>query len=146
MGQSDEKPQEFGPSSFAKQIRPEVALQKQATGFKSVHTDRKFKIVENNFEQTVALQKYVTEGLQELDEQVKSMMENSQNMIQDGKIRIRAKICKVCGKEGRATTIIDHIEANHLDGVSLPCNNCEKTFRSRKAKRMHMCMNNILGN
>ena len=143
MGQSDEKPQEFAPSSFPKQIRPEVAL---ATGFKIVHTDKELKIVENNFEQTEALQKYVTEDLQELNEQVKSMMENSQNMIEDGKIRIRAKICKVCGKEGRATTIIDHIEANHLDGVSLPCNNCEKTFRSRKAKRTHKCMNKILGN
>ena len=64
--------------------------------------------------------------MEELDEQVKSMMENSQNMIQEGKIRKRANICKLCGKEGNPTAIKDHIEANHLDGVSLPCNYCEK--------------------
>ena len=89
---------------------------------------------------------YVAEDLQELDEQVKSMMENSQNMIQDGKQRRRAKICKVCGKEGISISIKDHIEAKHLEGVSIPCNNCEKTFRSRVAKRMHKCKNDTLGN
>ena len=69
------------------------------------------------------------------------MMENGQNMIQEGKQQKRGKICKVCGKEGLPTTIINHIEANHLDGVSLPCDNCEKTFGSRNAKRRHNCKN-----
>ena len=55
--------------------------------------------------------------LQALDEKVKSMMEKSQNMIPDGKQangmpkRAMAFICKVCGKEGRVTTIKYHIEA-----------------------------------
>ena len=140
MGQSDEKSQKIDPSAFPKQMRPKVDVQRQSAGFKGAHTDLK---LENNFEETTEIKKYITEDLQKLDEQVKSMMENSQNMIQDGKQRRRAKICKVCGKEGISISIKDHIEAKHLEGVSIPCNNCEKTFRSRAAKRMHKCMNNI---
>ena len=139
MGQSNEKPPEFYPSEVPKQMRPEVVVKKESASFKSACTDQKLQSVENNFEQTIAIQKYVTEDLQELDEQVKSMMENSQNMIQEGKMRRRAKICRECGKEGNPTAIKDHIEANHLDGVSLPCNKCEKTFRSRNALRRHSC-------
>ena len=72
---------------------------------------------------------------QELDE----IMEVSQNRIQCGNGERRAKICKVCGKEGQSMAIRDHIEANHLEGVSLPCNVCEKTFRSRISLRQHKC-------
>ena len=66
------------------------------------------------------------------------MMENSQNLTPNG--REKAKICKVCRKEGYNIGIRDHIEANHLQGVSLPCNICEKTFRSRKLLRTHKCI------
>ena len=76
--------------------------------------------------------------LQQLDETVKSMMETSQNMISDGNFQKRAKICKACGKEGAATTIKRHIEANHLEGVSIPCNHCDKLFRSRNSFRTHV--------
>ena len=85
-------------------------------------------------------------SLDRLDEQVRSMMEDSGNMILVGKAPRKAKICKVCGKEGNPTAIKDHIEANHLDGVSLPCNYCEKTFRSRMRKRQHNCKADILRN
>ena len=75
--------------------------------------------------------------LQQLDETVKSMMETSQNIISDGNCQKKAKICKVCGKEGAATAIKRHIEANHFEGVSIPCNQCEKKFRTRNALRQH---------
>ena len=77
--------------------------------------------------------------LAELDEKVKSMIEKSQNMITigDGQTR-RASVCKVCGKEGQNVAIRDHIEANHLEGIILPCNFCDKTCRSRNALRRHM--------
>ena len=67
--------------------------------------------------------------LQELDETVKAMMEPSENVIQCGKLQVRAKICKVCGKEGHTTDIMRHIEAFHLDGVSIHCNFCDKILR-----------------
>ena len=73
--------------------------------------------------------------LDELDERVKQMMEKSQNKLANG--RGFADLCKVCGKEGLSYNIKDHIEANHLEGIVIPCNLCEKTFRSRNGVRLH---------
>ena len=80
----------------------------------------------------------LSSNLKELDESVKEMMETSENMIQDGKCQKRAKICKVCGKEGSYTNIKSHVEANHLVGVSIPCNHCDKILRSRRALSHHI--------
>ena len=67
--------------------------------------------------------------LQDLDQKVMSMMVLGHNMIGKGNGKQRASICQVCGKEGQTSLIKDHIEANHLDGITIPCNLCEKTFR-----------------
>ena len=82
--------------------------------------------------------------LQALAEKVKSMMEKGLNMIPSGgKNRNgtpRQKIsymCKVCGKEGLNKDIKGHIEVNHLEGISIPCDYCDKTCPSRKALEMH---------
>ena len=89
-------------------------------------------------EKRIPIENFVSGDLQALDEKVKSMIEKSQNLISSG--RKRADICKVCGKEGEGITIRDHIEANHLEGVSLPCDACGKLFRSRSTLRKHICM------
>ena len=94
-----------------------------------------------NNETRLTIPNYTSGDLQELDEKVKSMMEKSVNLIPSGKER--AKICKVCGKEGAGIAIRDHIEANHLEGISLPCNICGKTFRSRIRLRQHKCLPQI---
>ena len=60
-------------------------------------------------------------------------MEPSENMIKVGNQQKRAKICTVCGKEGYLKDIKQHIEAKHVEGVSVPCNLCDKILRSRKA-------------
>ena len=82
--------------------------------------------IDTNNERNLVIQNNFSAVLQDLDEKVKSMMEIGQNKIQDGRT---ARICKVCGKEGAGIAIRDHIEANHLDGISLPCNPCGKFFR-----------------
>ena len=64
--------------------------------------------------------------LEELDERVKSMMEKSLNKYDTGRF---ADLCKVCGKEGKGWNIKEHIEANHLEGIVIPCNLCDKIFR-----------------
>ena len=106
--------------------------------FNNMSTDKQFLIADSNTEQKVAISQ---QDLQELDAQVKSMMDQGQKMIQSGKQQRRSKICKICGKEGVRMAIVDHIEAHHLEGVSLPCNVCEKTFRSRTSLRLHKCRN-----
>merc|ERR1712129_239838 len=73
--------------------------------------------------------------LQGLDQQVRSLMTKSQNKTKDG--RKFANMCTVCGKEGYTTEIKDHIERKHLEGVSIPCDFCGKTFRSRWGMNQH---------
>ena len=79
---------------------------------------------------------YYATDLGELDEKVKSMMEKGNNTLPNraGKV----DVCKICGKEGQWVAIRDHIEANHLEGIVLPCNQCEKTFRCRNSFSKHM--------
>ena len=72
-----------------------------------------------------------------LDQQVKSMMTSSENFLTDKKQQRRAKICNICGKEGKQTSIVNHIEAKHLNGVSLPCNDCGLSFTTRNTLAQH---------
>ena len=92
-----------------------------------------------NSERRVAIPNFASGDLQELDERVKSMMEKTTKQIPNGTKMAYVYICSLCGKEGQGIAIRDHIESNHLDGVSLPCNVCEKTFRSRMILRKHKC-------
>merc|ERR1712204_149839 len=81
----------------------------------------------------------VAADLQDLDEQINSMMEPSENLVGGSGLHANRKlgICKVCGKEGHQANIKAHIEANHITGASHPCNICGKTSRSRNALRLH---------
>ena len=91
----------------------------------------------------LAIPDQTSSDLQALDEKVKSMMERSQNKIQkgkrsDGTPRMgKVFICKVCGKEDSITHLRNHIEANHLEGISIPCNYCNKGFGSRVSLSVH---------
>ena len=89
-------------------------------------------LVENT---TLAIPSTFSGDLDELEEKVKSMMDKSQHKLANG--RHLAHICKVCGKEGQGRDIKDHIEANHLEGIIIPCNLCDKNFRSRNGFRLH---------
>ena len=81
--------------------------------------------------------------LQSLDEKVKSLMGKSENMVPNGtqtsgKLKLqRASVCKVCGKEGEATSIKYHVEANHLEDMTIQCSHCDKSFNSRITWRYH---------
>ena len=88
---------------------------------------------------TVALPKHEFSGeMSELDGQIDTLMSRSETMVRGAnKQMIKAFVCQVCGKEGQKTNIKDHIEANHLEGISIPCSLCEKIFRSRNALRIH---------
>merc|ERR1719222_1444621 len=85
--------------------------------------------------QTVALTSHFSGGLiQELDRTVKSMMKKNN---QKGTTWKNGFCCNVCGKEGQSMNVQHHIESNHLEGISLPCNLCEKTYRSRTSLQNH---------
>ena len=74
--------------------------------------------------------------LDELEAKVLSMIEISETRLPSHNNR-RAHACKVCGKEGFINNIKDHIEANHLEGISLPCKHCDNFFRTRNGLRRH---------
>ena len=107
------------------------------------------QVVPVDNERRISLPNFVSGDFKELDEKVKSMMEKGKKMIPNGKQadgtprHATSRICKVCGKEGALIAIRDHIEANHLEGVSLPCNVCGKVFRSRNRLRLHRCANDV---
>ena len=72
--------------------------------------------------------------LKDLDDFIKSLMEKGGYIVGT---QVKAYVCKVCGKEGYSSSIKDHIERNHVEGINVPCNQCEKSFRSRHALRLH---------
>ena len=72
-----------------------------------------------------------------LKQQVKSMMLVSQNADPYKKDGGKARICKMCGKEGSMDVIMKHIEAHHIPGISLPCGLCGRVLRTRDALKQH---------
>ena len=122
-GKTDEKikeedeqsvPQTFLPTSNTETMIPKTTFRRQ------VHNPPG----ENR---TLAIPRSFSGNFDDLEERLNSMMEKSVNKLSDG--RCLAYLCKECGKEGMKSNIKDHIEANHLEGIVIPCNSCEKTFR-----------------
>ena len=79
----------------------------------------------------------VSVDLDQLDDQIKSMMEHTGKIMEMGQQKRAVMICKVCGKEGGMSNLKVHIEANHITGVTHTCDICKKTSRSRHALYMH---------
>ena len=76
----------------------------------------------------------VSVELNQLDPQIESMITLTDNVEQRG---AKLSMCTLCLKELTKGHMKDHIEANHIDGVSHSCNICGKTARSRTALRSH---------
>ena len=66
---------------------------------------------------------------QEIDEKIKPLIIKYENR--------RGFSCKVCDRNGDSGTIKDHIEAKHLEGISIPCNLCKIMLKSRSSLKMH---------
>merc|ERR1739838_1087047 len=78
-------------------------------------------------------------------EQVKINMSGEDKLILEEKINRNVERadngmfrCTLCGKEAKQKIQIQyHIEGIHLEGLSLPCNICGRTFRSRNSWGKH---------
>ena len=93
--------------------------------------------VETNLETAIALNSNMgCTDIAELNKKVGSMMLVSENPAGHGQ-RGNTRICKVCGKEGNVGNISRHIEANHINGISIPCNICGKTAPTQNALVTH---------
>ena len=73
--------------------------------------------------------------------QVRSMMDFSENRVMSnkkpGSTMGRARVCKVCGKEGAMGSIMIHIENNHIAKVPSPCDVCGNISKSRNGLKQH---------
>ena len=74
--------------------------------------------------------------LQDLDEQIKSMITKSDAFCKNGRGKMSS--CNICGKEGPYKDMSRHVEANHITGISHNCDMCGKVFRSRNSLRVHI--------
>ena len=83
---------------------------------------------------TMALMSNFSGDLKELDNKTNSMMVKTSNKNVRGQIVYE---CTLCGREAGNSDLKKHIEANHLEGISIPCQQCEKTFRSRNLLAVH---------
>ena len=77
----------------------------------------------------------INTDMQNLDEQIKSMMTKSN--VSSGDRQGYLATCNICGKEASSKNMPSHIEANHITGVSHACDICGKVSRSRQTLRMH---------
>ena len=93
--------------------------------------------IEPQFETRVAIadKTVVNVELDQLDEQISTMIDLTDKL--DHLKRKLAK-CNICGYEAPRSFVVRHIEANHITGVSHPCEICGKIARSRNALRTHM--------
>ena len=94
------------------------------------------KIVKAGDNTKVSILSNLSGDLDQIEEMVQSMMEKSGNKYGNGRQLTK---CKVCGKEDIGSHIKGHIEANHIEGIAVPCSLCGKTSRSRAALRRHIC-------
>ena len=134
LGKSDEKDEDQKDTELEKPLIQTSSPTTNTDKIPKISSERQNHNPGEN--RTLAVPGTFSGDLEELEERVKSMMEKSENKLTNGR---HADRCKVCGKEGNGTNIKDHIEANHLEGIIIPCNLCDKTFRSRNSFRTHKC-------
>ena len=132
--QTEKEPSEvFSPTAKMKDPSKQPTTKAASRQYPQIETE----ILRTTFETAVALTEHTTNNtdIESLDQQVKSMMKTSDNDNPHGKGR--ARTCQVCGKEASMGAIMNHIEDNHITGISIPCDICGKTSKSRNSLRVH---------
>ena len=94
-------------------------------------TEIKEKKEKTSNERTVSINSQILnyENIEELDQNIEAMIEKQP----DGNYS-----CRTCGKtSNKISNMKAHAEV-HFDGLSFPCQFCDKSFRSRNSFRMHV--------
>ena len=110
--------------------RKEKVIKQSSTKGNSGNDGKEENAVENTSEGKHI--ETLVNSFQVLDEKIMSLLEKG-----DPSEKENIYYCNVCGLRGMKNSLKDHVEAKHLEGISLPCNICEKAFKSRVSLRMH---------
>ena len=113
--------------------------QENSRNFQASHADSNFEEAPPKCsfnETTVALTNdKISVDLQDLDEQIKSMITKTDIRSSNGQGNLAT--CNICGKQGPFSAMPRHIEANHISGVSHACDICGKVSRSKNGLKQH---------
>ena len=140
----ENKSNEFQPKKKApKQDLTQNNYKKEASETNIFNPDGKLETMPTKVGTATILDYTVAADMQDLEEQIKSMMEVSEHM--DQYTNGREWMCKVCGKKGMLGNIKSHIESKHITGVSHNCSICGKASKSRKALGIHKAKHNKQG-
>ena len=138
MGKSNQGEQEIPTKSWEVPVAKNAALKDETRMTKSSPMPSPPSSSRDSSRvRTVAVANENSADIQKLDEQINSLMTKSSRKNTRG---MPIYVCNDCGKEGKHSQVRDHIEANHLQGISVPCNYCEKMFRSRHSKAVHVSL------
>ena len=135
-GNQTEKEAEFFPSPKPKKQKSPKYRSEQQLPVNRVPKQAN-EILQATSEKALAIADQATNNtdIEAFDQQVKSMMTISENSDPHG--QGKARICKVCGKEGNRTQIKNHIEVHHIAGISVPCGLCGQVFKTRNVLASH---------
>ena len=113
--------------------------QENSQNFQASHSESNFEEAPPKCsfnETTVALTNdKISVDLQDLDEQIKSMITKTDIRSSNGQGNLAT--CNICGKQGPFCAMPRHIEANHISGVSHACDICGKVSRSKNGLKQH---------
>ena len=117
-------------------MEPPIISQELDTKQETLNSSENIDVNSKSFPNQTNKNSYLQENYSEtfsnvvaLEEKVRSLMKKGENRINQGRCMNFARVCTVCGKEGRITQIKNHIEVKHIKGISIPCSYCPKMFR-----------------
>ena len=103
-----------------------------ATNEETVDIDSKIIVAQPRIDSKRYSQKEITTSISDMNELDVKISELTG--FQDG-----LYLCNSCGKTSKGKiNITRHVEL-HIEGISLPCQDCGKEFRSRNGLRLHKC-------
>ena len=121
MGKSNQREQEIPTKPSEVPVAKNVALKDETRMKKSTPMLSPRSSSRDSQVRTVVLANELSAYIQELDEQISTFMTKSSRKNKHGQ---HFCVCNVCRKEGIHRQVKNHIEANHLEGISIPCNFC----------------------
>ena len=125
-----------GANETEKEEKPQNPPNNQEQSFRREEFQE--KVINPNFSIAALNEKTeISADKQNLDQKIKSMITRNDTYVQSGPRMRKMATCNVCGKEGPYISMPNHVEANHITGVSHACEICGAISRSSHGLKQH---------